>query len=156
MEYSLKLNGRQDAIWIKNLLIIKNLNVSYRKSENNDEFDLGNGLKITLYDNHFEPNHPAASYETMFQEEEFIYEQTISYELKNNQHYEVCYKMMYEISFSILESLHVSGIFYHTSGEEIFSYAEGTYTFNITYLEMLQTNYGELLEHIKYENFMER
>lgn len=77
-------------------------------------------MKINIYDNHFPPNHPASSYETMFQEEDFIYEQTISYELKKNQHYEICYKMMYEISFAILESLHVSGIFYHTSGEEIF------------------------------------
>jgi hypothetical protein len=154
MEYSLKLNGKQDALWIKNLLISKNPKVSYRKNANNDEFDLGNGLKITLYDNHFPPNHPVASYETMFQEEDFIYEQTISYELKNNQQYEICYKMMYEISFAILESLHVNGIFYHTSGEEMFFYAEGTYTFNITYLELLRTNYEELLEHIEYENFM--
>ena len=156
MEYSLKLNGKQNALRMKNLLISKNLKVSYKKNEINDEYDLGNGLKINIYDHHFPTNHPAASYETMFQEEDFIYEQTISYELKNNQHYEICYKMMYEISFAILESLQVSGIFYHTSGEEIFFYAEGTYTFNITYLEMLQTNYGELLEHIEYENFMER
>ena len=154
MEYSLKLNGRQDTLWIKKLLISKNLKVSYTKNKNNDEFDLGSRLKISIYDNLFPPNHPAASYETMFQEEDFIYEQTISKKLKNNQHYEFYYKTMYEISFAILESLHVDGIFYHTSGEEIFFYEEGIYRFNVTYLELLQTNYGELLEHIDYEIFI--
>jgi hypothetical protein len=153
MEYSLKLNGRQDTLWIKNLLMTKKLSVSYTKNEKNDEFDLGNGLKIYIYDNDFPPNHPAASYETMFQKEDFIYEQTISYELKNNQHYEFCYKTMYEISFAILKSLHVDGLFYHISGEEIFFYEKGTYIFNGTYLELLQTNYGGLLEQIEYEVF---
>ena len=31
MEYSLKLNGKQDALRMKNLLISKNLKVSYKK-----------------------------------------------------------------------------------------------------------------------------
>jgi len=48
MEYSLKLNGRQDTLWIKNLLMTKKLSVSYTKNEKNDEFDLGNGLKIYI------------------------------------------------------------------------------------------------------------
>ncbi|MBU5353359.1 hypothetical protein ACN9MH_05070 [Paenibacillus silvae] len=154
MEYSLKLNGRQDALGIRSLLLSNNFKVSHTKNKNNDEFELENGLKISIYDNLFPPNHPAASYETMFQEEDFIYEQTISYELKNDQNYELCYKTMYEISFAILKSLKVNGVFYHTSGEEIFFYKDGKYTFNRTYLELLQKSYGELLKHIEYEVFM--
>lgn len=157
MEYSLKLNGKQDASRLKKIIESKNFEVNYMNRQHNsliiDEFDLRVGLKITAYDNNFPPDHPAASYETMFQAEDFMYQQTISYELENNQQYELCYKTMYEISFSILKSLKVDGVFYHTSGEEIFFFKNGKYTFNVTYLELLQTHYGELLENIEYSVF---
>ncbi|MGV2883036.1 hypothetical protein [Paenibacillus taichungensis] len=157
MEYSLRLNGKQDALWLEKLIESKNFEVNYITRQHNSlfihEFGLSGGLKITAYDNNFPPDHPAASYETMFQEEDFIYQQTISYELENNQQYELWYKTMYEISFAILESLKVNGVFYHTSGEEIFFFENGKYTFNGTYLELLQTHYGELLENIEYSVF---
>lgn len=157
MEYSLKLNGKQDPLWLKGLIESKNFEVNYMKRQHNalfiHEFDLKGGLKITVYDNNFPANHPAATYETMFQEEDFIYQQTISYELENNQQYELWYKTMYEISFAILESIRVDGVFYHTSGEEIFLFKNGKYTFNRTYLELLQTHYEELLENIEYSVF---
>ncbi|WP_433751042.1 hypothetical protein [Paenibacillus amylolyticus] len=157
MEYSLKLNGKQDALWLKKLIESMDFEVNYMNRIQNsmsiDEFDLKGGLKITTYDNNFPADHPAATYETMFQEEDFIYQQTISYELENNQQYELWYKTMYEISFAILESLRVDGVFYHTSGEEIFLFKNGKYTFNGTYLELLQTHYGELLENIEYSVF---
>lgn len=41
---------------------------------------------------------------------------------------------MFEISFSILESLKTDGVFYHTSGEEIFYYKDGKYIFSGKYL----------------------
>lgn len=157
MEYSLKLNGKQDALWLEKIIKSKNIEVNYMNRKQNsmsiDEFDLKGGLKITAYDNNFPPDLPAASYETMFQEEDFIYQQTISYELENNQQYELWYKTMYEISFAILESLRVDGVFYHTSGEEIFLFKNGKYAFNGKYLELLQTHYGELLENIEYSVF---
>ncbi|MFJ2046082.1 hypothetical protein ACIOBL_20980 [Paenibacillus taichungensis] len=157
MEYSLRLNGKQDALWLKKLIESKNFEVNYLNRKHNslfiDEFDLREGLKITTFDNNFPPDHPAVSYETMFQEEDFNYQQTISYELENNQQYELWYKTMYEISFAILESLKVNGVFYHTSGEEIFFFEKGKYTFNGTYLELLQTHYGELLKNIEYSVF---
>lgn len=157
MEYSLKLNGKQDPLWLKRLIESKNFEVNYMNRQHNalfiHEFDLSGGLKITVYDNNFPADHPAASYETMFQEADFIYQQTISFELENNQQYELWYKTMYEISFSVIGSLKVDGVFYHTSGEEIFFFKNGKYTFNVTYLEFLQTHYGELLENIEYSVF---
>lgn len=157
MEYSLKVNGKQDALWLKKLLGSKNIAFRYINKQHNslsiDEFDLANGLRISVYENNFPPNHPAATYETMFQEEDFIYEQTISYELENNEQFEICYKTMYEVSFSILESLKVDGVFYHTSGEEIFFYRDGKYTFNGKYLELLEDQYSEILKNINYTLF---
>lgn len=157
MEYSLKLNGKQDPLWLKKLIESKKFEVNYMNRKHNsmsiDEFDLRGGLKVTAYDNNFPLDHPAASYETIFQEENFIYQQTISYELENNELYELCYKTMYEISFAILESHRVEGVFYHTPGEEIFLFKNRKYTFNGTYLELLQTHYGELLENIEYSVF---
>ncbi|GGG14100.1 hypothetical protein GCM10010912_68160 [Paenibacillus albidus] len=159
MEYSLKVNGQKtDAIWLMNVLEKKNLKAHYLRKYHNsflvDEFSLSIGLRISIHENNYSPDHPAFSYETMFLEHDFVYQETVSFELdKFCERYELGYKTIYEISFLILESLKTEGLFYHTSGEEIFFYKDGKYIFNGKYLELLKDQYDDLLESLDYSLF---
>lgn len=156
MEYSLKVNGKKtDEIWLSDLLKKKNLIANYLRKYHNsffiDEYSLSIGLGISIHENSYPPGHPAYSYETMFLEHDFVYQETVSFELdKFNEHHELGYRTMYEIVFSILESLKTEGIFYHTSGEEIFFYKDGKYIFNGKYLELLKDQYDDLLERLNF------
>jgi hypothetical protein len=102
MEYSLRLNGKQDALWLEKLIESKNFEVNYITRQHNSlfiyEFDLSGGLKITAYDNNFPPDHPAVSYETMFQEEDFNYQQTylMNWRITSNMNYGIkqCMKFL--------------------------------------------------------------
>lgn len=158
MEYSLKVNGKKtDAIWLSEFLKKKNLMVKYLRKHHNslfiDEISLSIGLGISIHENMHPPGHPAYSYETIFLEHDFIYKETVSFELnKFNEHYELGYRLMYEIVFSILESIKTEGIFHHTSGEEIFFYKNGKYIFNGKYLELLKDQYDDLLERLNYSH----
>lgn len=159
MEYSLKVNGKKtDEISLINLLNKKDLNADYSRKHNNsfsiDEYSLDIGLRIIIYENGYPPGHPAFSYETMFLEHDFVYQETVSFELdKFYEPHEISYRAMYDITFSILETLKSEGIFYHTSGEEIFFYKNGEYFFNERYLEFLKNQYNDLLKNINYSLF---
>jgi len=159
MEYSLKTNGKKtDESWLSDLFKQKNLKANYLRKHHSsffiDEFSLSIGLGISIHENSYPPNHPAYSYETIFLEHDFVYQETVSFDLdKFNEHHELGYRTMYEIVFSILESLKTEGIFYHTSGEEIFFYQDGNYIFNEKYLIWFKNQYEDLLERINYSLF---
>ncbi|THF73938.1 hypothetical protein [Cohnella fermenti] len=156
MEYSLKVTGKKtDQKWLSDLLKKKNLTSDYLRKHHNayfiDEFCLSIGLNIIVYENVNPPGHPAYSYETMFLEHDFVYQETVSFELdKFNDDHQLGYRAMLEIVFAILESLKNEGVFYHTSGGEILYFKEGRYILNQSYLEFLEEYYGELLGGIDY------
>lgn len=159
MEYSLKVNGKKtDEIWLGNLLKEKNLKANYLRKHHNsfiiDEFLLSTGLRISIYENSYPSGHPAYSFETMFLEHDFVYQETVSFELdKFSEHHELVYRTMYEMVFLILETFKTDGIFYHTSGEEIFFYKDKNYNFNGKYLDLLKNQYDDLLNGRIYSLF---
>ncbi|MCD1261734.1 hypothetical protein B5M42_023305 [Paenibacillus athensensis] len=159
MEYSLKTKGNQTSqLWLSDLLAKQNLDFRYVHMQHltgvSDEFSLNIGLNICIHENKYPPGHPAHSYETIFLEHDFVYQETVSFDFhKFNEYQDAADKKMYEIVFSIIQAHKSEAIFYHTSGEEIFYYTHGNYLFNEIYLSWLQNHHSDLLEKIKYSIF---
>ncbi|WP_171684393.1 hypothetical protein [Paenibacillus planticolens] len=76
---------KTDELWLSDLIKKKNLKASYLRKYHNsfyiDEFSLNIGLRISIHENSYPPGHPAYSYETMFLEHEFVYQESVSSEL---------------------------------------------------------------------------
>lgn len=151
MEYSLKINGEKvDVVRLKVYLEKQQLefcdSVKYIDSKVVEEIILDIGLSISIFANILPTNHPGYAYETMFLEEDFEYQETVSFDLNPSGDYETAYRIMYEICFAILEMFEAQGILHHVSGEEMFLYKDGQFLFNESYMKWLNENYRGLLQ----------